>query len=387
MAVLAGTREYPVRMTARRAAMFTVWLVIGVFFGLQLYSFRALTASPIKLYQAMTWELARWGTWAVLFFPVAWMARRYPLRERPRTRAATMHIAASVAASLVHVVIYPSVIALFMFVGELFMTTKPLAMFLADFGRHAGPEFSKAFSIAFTTDFHIGVLVYCAIVVVEETLRGYRRAAQLETQLATSQLEALKMQLEPHFLFNTLNSIAALIRRRPEVAENMVAELAEFLRLTLENGGTQETPLRDELQFVTRYLNIERVRFHDRLSTTVDASEDALNAQVPNLVLQPIVENAIRHGIAPHAESGAIAIRARCDGTLLRIEVSDDGAGPRNAVPISEGIGLRNTRSRLQQLYGSSASLRLEPADGRGMRAVVEIPFHTQPLAPAGERA
>ena len=186
------------------------------------------------------------------------------------------------------------------------------------------------------------------------------------------------MQLHPHFLFNTLHSISALIRRDPDAADKMIARLGDFLRLTLENSGAQEVSLQKELEFLKCYLEIERVRFQDRLTTRLDIEPRALDAAVPNLILQPIVENAIRHGVAPRSAPGHVEISAKRGERALRIQVRDNGPGlsaitaPDDA--FREGLGLTNTRARLARLYGAAHRFELEDAPGGGLLVTLEIP-------------
>ena len=158
-------------------------------------------------------------------------------------------------------------------------------------------------------------------------LAGEQRAAQLQAQLAQAQLQALKMQLHPHFLFNTLNAISELVHKEPETAERMVIQLSDMLRVSLDSIGVQEIPLEQELEFLRRYLDIEETRFRDRLRIRMDVDPETLGAYVPNMILQPLVENAIRHGISPLSRGGSIDIRARRNGETLNLQICDDGRG------------------------------------------------------------
>ena len=188
------------------------------------------------------------------------------------------------------------------------------------------------------------------------------------------------MQLHPHFLFNTLNSISALLHHDPELADRMIARLGDFLRLTLENSGAQEVTLQKELEFLKCYLEIERVRFQDRLTVSYDVAPETLDAMVPNLVWQPIVENAIRHAIAPRSGRGHIEMRAQRTGETLQLQVKDDGPGlPSNQNSngsSSKGVGLANTRERLRQLYGNNHRFELVNGSDRGLVVTLEIPFN-----------
>ncbi|HET7266786.1 MAG TPA: histidine kinase [Oleiagrimonas sp.] len=200
------------------------------------------------------------------------------------------------------------------------------------------------------------------------------RSAQLETQLAQSQLQALRMQLQPHFLFNTLNAISALVLSNPAQARLMIARLGDFLRLTLEERHAPQIPLSRELEFLRCYLAIQQVRFQDRLTTRVDVSDDILNAAVPNMILQPLVENALRHGLLPKSECGALRIVGRRVGDQLQLRVDDDGLGlPSTAT--REGIGLGNTRERLRVLFGHVARLELGPRAEGGTRVELHFPY------------
>jgi signal transduction histidine kinase len=204
--------------------------------------------------------------------------------------------------------------------------------------------------------------------------------ARLEARLARAQLQSLKLQMQPHFLFNALNSVTTLIDEDPRAAERMVTGLSELLRLSLRNAGEQEVPLERELEVVRHYLTIQQVRFHDRLTVDMHVDPETLPAMVPNLMLQPLVENAIQHGIAPRATGGHIEIRTWRDGEVLGIRVRDDGVG-RTDGPIREGMGLGNTRARLHHLYRSRYRFETTGAPGEGFSVLVKIPFRLVPEA------
>jgi signal transduction histidine kinase len=208
------------------------------------------------------------------------------------------------------------------------------------------------------------------------------RAARAEALAREARLRALQSQLEPHFLFNTLNAVSTLVvEGRNAEATRMLSRLSEFLRLTLDAGDAPEIPVAEELEFARRYLEIEQVRFGDRLRATVDASPEAMGALVPALVLQPLVENAVRHGVLPREEGGRVAVTVSVAGGRVCLSVSDDGPGPGEARP---GVGLANTEARLAELYGPRASLTLDRATGGGTVATVELPHRT---AAAGAEA
>lgn len=209
--------------------------------------------------------------------------------------------------------------------------------------------------------------------------------------MAQLRLENLRAQLCPHFLFNALNAASALVTADPEAAERMIAQISELLRIALRTEGVQKVRFESELSFVEKYLTVERIRFGDRLHVRYDIGDGAYAALTPNFLLQPIVENAVHHGIAPRSEPGHIAIAARCAGADLRITVSDDGPGlPAGASPRVGAIGLRNTRARLEHLYGENFRFTLKNAAAGGVIAEVRIPYERAPArrgAAAGHAA
>jgi len=236
-------------------------------------------------------------------------------------------------------------------------------------------------TMEFVYKFQQGLVCYWVILAVLRGMESRRRlrderlrSAALETQLVQSQLQALRMQLQPHFLFNTLNAISALALSDPAQARLMIARLAEFLRLTLEERHAQQVPLARELQFLECYLAIQQVRFQDRLGVQWEVCEDTRMAEVPHLILQPLVENALRHGLLAKAEFGRLRIAAQRVGGELHLSVDDDGLGlpPGGA---TEGIGLGNTRARLRVLFGDNARLELRPRPEGGTCAEVRLPF------------
>jgi two-component system LytT family sensor kinase len=226
------------------------------------------------------------------------------------------------------------------------------------------------------------VLAYLAIVTLGRTAHyfGLYRTRQLhtselESRLARTHLQVLKMQLQPHFLFNTLNAVAELVHTEPDAADLMITRLGRLLRLSLDNAGHQVVPLRQEIDFLRVYLDIEQVRFQDRLQIVWDVAPETLEGAVPTLLWQPVLENAIRHGVTPLPGRGRIVIASRREGDELVLEIRDNGTGlPAGGAP-REGVGLRNIRERVDQLYGSRAVFRLAPAPGGGAIATLRLPF------------
>jgi sensor histidine kinase YesM len=228
------------------------------------------------------------------------------------------------------------------------------------------------------------LLMYAAIVGILYAFDYYRKyrehevkASQLEARLAQAQLQALKMQLHPHFLFNTLHAISTLVHKDPEAADRMIARLSDLLRLSLESAGVQEVTLKRELDFLERYLEIEQIRFGDRLKVQMEIAPEVLDAMVPNFILQPLVENAVRHGIAPRATPGRIELFAKRENGQLQLQVRDDGPGLSDGQQqaLKSGVGLSNTRARLQQLYGAAHSFELSNAETGGLVVSLTIPL------------
>ena len=213
-----------------------------------------------------------------------------------------------------------------------------------------------------------------------DTVRLQSQAAELQAQLAEARLTSLRTQLNPHFLFNTLNTVSALVERDPRGVRRMIARLSELLRATLDGGAEPVIPLRRELDLLQRYLDILQIRFQGRLETSVDCEPGLADALVPNLILQPLVENAIKHGVGRAEGCGRIEVRARRSGGELILSVKDSGGGALEgdgpvAVPPGAGVGLRNTRARLEQLYGQRQRFSLDPLAEGGMIATIAVPL------------
>ena len=352
---------------ARVALIFASWTVIAFFFTGQLYYTRLLSDKPLTWGAAASEQFICPYLWAVGSIVALWLADRFPVEGRPWRRHVLLHVLFATAFACVitgtfHVICY--------------------FLFVSGPGKHYEPWKTLQW-IIYNSSENYGI--YGLLVLLNQVSRYYRRAregelrsSRLQTQLTRAQLEALKMQLQPHFLFNTLHSISALLHRDPDAADRMIARLGDFLRLTLENSGAQEVSLQKELEFLTCYLEIERVRFHDRLTTSLEVEPGALDAPVPNLILQPIVENALRHGIAQTRGPGRVEISAKRENGSLRIRVRDNGPGlaaiTRPDDGLKEGLGLSNTRARLEQLYGSAHRFELEIAPGGGLLVTLEIP-------------
>jgi Putative regulator of cell autolysis len=232
----------------------------------------------------------------------------------------------------------------------------------------------------------VDMAFYWGVVAFGYSLEIYRKykneelkAAQLEARLIETELKALRQQMHPHFLFNTMNTIAVLVREgRNEDAVNLLARLSSLLRMSLDNTGVPEVTLQQELEFLAHYIEIQKARFSDRLNVRMEIDPQALPARIPNLILQPIVENAILHGIAPKSEPGHVDVTAKVEGDRLRLEVKDDGPGIVNGSGrTKEGVGLANTRERLAKIYGARTQLTLESEPGCGVLVQIVLPYRT----------
>jgi two-component system LytT family sensor kinase len=313
-----------------------IWTVLALLFAWQLRLDAMYAGRRISGGQALVLATAGWYGWALLSPLVIWIARRLGTSKR----AIAIH----------------SVLAVVFVVIKIAATTEIL--------RRAGFSPQTTFSLV---NFPLNLLTYAAIVAATHFV-------QSRTLLTEARLDLLKAQLEPHFLFNTLHSIAELMHHDVEAADRMLTRLSELLRATLESGGKQEIRVAEELALVERYLDIERIRLGDRLKTQVDVEPAALDALVPIFVLQPIVENAVRHAIAPRTSGGTVAVKIGRNGGELRVDVDDDGPG--FAADAVERVGLRNTRARLRHFYGDDR-LRVDrgPLGGASVRLV--LPFRT----------
>jgi two-component system LytT family sensor kinase len=347
-----------------------VWVI-----GFVLWTLLALlSAAGARVYYASMGNSESWGmllawnlsisfVWSLLTPFVYALSRRFTFDRNSWKTALPIHLAGCVFFSLLAAV--------------LIVLTEPYVM-PSSTEPHA-PFWAHTFSRAL-----MDLQRYWYILLITQAVGYYSKyrerelkSSQLEAQLAHAQLEVLKIQLEPHFLFNTLNSIAALARNDGPAAEHMTLQLADLLRSSLDAVGVHEVPLSRELLFLQKYIDIQQTRFRDRLQVELDIDPHSVGARVPNLILQPLVENAIRHGIGPRRGPGIVRICTRRDADELWMEIRDDGVGLGRGsgyLP-SEGVGLRNTRARLQQLYNGEHRLILEDAPGGGCRVSIRIPF------------
>lgn len=330
---------------------------LAVFFASQTYLSYKYSGGIAHAGVILKLNFGQWYLWGFAIPWIVWLARRFPVERKHWGRNAFLHFIVGVIISLVewwlnnlfrnHILGLPGKVMLIYVFQQNFLTYWILV---------AGTQ---------ATGYY----------------RSYRegevRSAELSAQLAQAQLQALRMQLHPHFLFNTLNAISTLVHKDPEAADRMIAQLSDLLRLTLENMGVQEVPLAQELQFLERYLDIERTRFVDRLTVCMEIAPETLDASTPYLILQPIVENAIRHGIATRSSPGCVTISARREGNELILEVADNGPGLRTIAAPKDGVGLSSTRARLQKLYGTAHRLDFVNPERGGVLVRLVLPFRS----------
>jgi two-component system LytT family sensor kinase len=349
----------------------TLWLlglatVLGMVATSQMYVGIHTEDPSFTWYRASILQLPFWYGWALLAPVIGWTIHRLAPDRRPWGARAAIHVGLAVLFSIFH--------------STAIMTFRHLI----GFHRDVPVTFDMFANFALYT-LSTNLLGYGAIIAIVYATDFYRRfrerellASQLGAQLAQAQLQALRMQLNPHFLFNAMNTIAMQVRKAAnDDAVRMLAGLSDLLRYMLEDSRPPEVPLSEELMFVQRYLAIEQVRFQDRLRIEVDAAAGTPDALVPTLILQPLVENAIRHGISRRAQAGRVAIRARRTDEDLILEVEDDGPGlASDTTPApGTGLGLKNTRARLKQLYPGEYAFELTESPSGGTLATIRLPY------------
>jgi two-component system, LytTR family, sensor kinase len=340
-----------------------------LFFASEYFFLKLMQGTNQEFYQHLMTYTVRWLPWPFLVPLVIRLARRFPLEGKKKIVHGMAHLGWSLAASVFQPVVSFLLISL----------TRPWWAWktLAEPG-------SPLYIDVFVKFFHINILTYWIILGVNYGTNYYRRyrerelaSSQLETQLARTRLQALSSQLHPHFLFNTLHMISALVYRQPRMADSMITRLSDLLRVTLDQSNRQEIPLREEAGVLANYVEIMKTRFEDRLDITLEIPSDTECALVPNFILQPLVENAIHHGFMPGGHRGSIRLSAmRQEGNLV-IDVVDNGRGfPKDlGSAVEKGFGLRNTRDRLHYLYGDAASMKLENDPGGGARLTLTLPY------------
>jgi two-component system, LytTR family, sensor kinase len=356
----------------RWAALAGFWTFIALLYGNQTYFFMRAEGMQHEWWRVILWQILVWNAWTALTPLILWAGRRFPVERARWKRGVLMHLPIFAVVSSLNIAIFMA----------LYISMRPFDVYQTVTTPFLHQYYEKLLS-RFPLDF----LIYSAILGVGYALdyydkyrEGKSHAEQLESQLAQAELQALKMQLHPHFLFNTLHAISSLVREQNnKVAVSMIAGLSGLLRYSLENIGRQEVSLREELEFLELYLDIQQMRFSDRLKIQMNIEPDTLDAAVPNLILQPLVENAIRHGISPRLAGGLIELSTRNENGILEIRVTDDGEGLQHEwrAESSGGIGLANTKARLEQLYGAEHRFHVRNRAGGGVEALLAFPLRT----------
>jgi signal transduction histidine kinase len=355
------------RRWAKWLIIFSIWTLCGFFLTSQVAFQNLLSENPVSFWRILSWQLFSGYVWFLLTPLILWLGRKLPFEKGGWKTSVPAHLVISF------------LIAFFQLAIDAYVLPK-----LGYLKRFQSAPFWDIYKIFLLVNLHFSVAIYWAVLSIYEAVRYYRKyrereltTSKLEARLAQSRLQVLKGQLQPHFLFNTLNAISELIYRDREAAEQMIGNLSDLLRMSFEKLEVQEIPLKQELEFLKKYLEIEQMRFHDRLLVEMNISPDTLDACVPNMILQPLVENAIKHGIAPRSEGGKIEIAAQLVNDKLELSVADNGIGvPLNDIEnISEGVGLSNTRRRLKHLYGNGHEFNLTPIEMSGFQVNLTIPF------------
>jgi len=352
-----------------------VWALIGAAYAFNYSYFAYLYVTIFRLHPSfgamLVWELPYWFLWTILSPLVFWMTRRFRLERGHLLRNSLVHVAACPTLALIHRAVY-----------------LPICWEL-DVEAYRSLSLAQLYAKYFFFNLPNGFLCYVTILLAGTYYRYYQdeemKISRLETEreeaqhrMTRAQLQAVKMRLQPHLLFNILSKISALIYENPDAAEKVLAQLGDFLRLTRDDSGAEEITLREESEFVRRYLDMQMVRFPERLTVLIEIADDTEEAMVPNLILQPIVENAIQHGIETRPGNGRVEIHSRRENEWLRLEVKDNGPGLGAAVTDQSpkrGLGFPITRERLEGLYPDHHKFLLTDAREGGLQVVLEIPY------------
>ncbi len=360
--------------------VFGVAMALGLFSFLQAYRLTFINSKPgvtIEAGKLLVLNLALWFVPALLMPAIVWAARRFRFDTGHKVRAVAAHSVGALTFAAVH------------FVG--LMSVRFLLW--PDGGKWASVSWSQFFQRRALEQLDWSLMVYAVIVGVSHAIAFYHesqerklKAALLETRLVEARLKTLEAELHPHFLFNTLHAISTLVHRDPESADRMISRLSDLLRITFDRTGEPKVSLKEEIEFLQKYLDIEQTRFQDRLAVNVTIEPEALDGEVPRMILQPLVENAIKHGIAGRHGGNQIEIAAGRDGDRLWMQVRDNGAGlqVRTLKALRTGVGLSNTRARLDCLYGRHYRLEFSDKHG-GLSVLIAIPF--QHVAATGQPA
>jgi two-component system LytT family sensor kinase len=362
-------------------SFFLLWLALGFFSAgtilVELPPIRRIGPPPPGTLginaRTFLWQLAIWLGWIAVAPAALWLRGRLPIERASLKRTLPVHLFAVILLCALH--------------SGLVLLTRLLIMPGGE--TIDGRQANAMLTFWSIRDLPFASLFYGSILGIASAVDYYRqfrerqlRASQLEAQLAHAELQMLKMQLHPHFLFNTLNGITGLVRDNDNAAAvEMLVGLSDLLRQTLDNAGKQQVRLGEELEWLELYLKLQQIRFSDRLQVSIQAEPETLDALVPNLITQPLIENAIRHGLSPRARPGSVTLSAQRDNGRLVLRVRDDGVGLPEGWSLAncKGVGLLNTKARLRQLYGSDFTLEIRNREQGGVESLIAVPLHHSP--------
>ena len=364
-----------------------VWMTFAVVQVVQSFVFARAAGRPWTLMGAVVGGFPWWLSWLLLTPLIAYLAERFPFTEGRHWQALGKHAIAGVLVALAQVVAVGAIywFTIGQFSGVATSLGNQVQRFSGNFFLESVVTYAGTAGVFVAIDFARAMRDEA---VVRARLESH--AAALESSVAQARLDALSMQMNPHFLFNTLTAISGLVvQERKAEAREVIQRLSELLRQSLGNGNAPFSTVAREAALLEDYLYIQRLRFSDRLTASVEIDREARDLLIPTMLLQPLVENAIRHGVEPRAGKGAVEVSVKREADSLRIRIVDSGAGfslGHDGRPWREGIGIANTRERLEHIYGSEASLQLGNLHGGGAEAVVVLPLLTDPVAPAEQR-
>lgn len=348
--------------------IFGGWTFAAVFLASHQSLQNYFSDNSVSFFSILRWQLASSYGWLALTPLILWLTKKFSPEGQMFHRNLSILISTG------------------MFVILLQLAVNALILPPLGFPPYRKFEtYLDAYRFMFLTNFPWSLLIYFTVLGTIFVTRYYRkfrerelRTAQLESNLARARLQVLKMQLHPHFLFNTHNAISELIHKDPDAAEKILTNLSDLLRISLEKLDVEEVPLEQELEFLKKYVEIEQTRFQDRLQFKMNIAPVTLDAVVPNMLLQPLIENAVKHGITPLKRGGTIKLESMKKNGHLLLKISDDGIGAGNAKNLIKGIGLANTKARLIHLYKNNQSMEIESNKGQGLSVKLKIPFKTE---------
>jgi two-component system, LytTR family, sensor kinase len=334
------------------------WTLLTLLYLPQTYILNQRAPEPLSLGWAFVATSALFYIWAMLTPLVLWIGRHFPFERGVAARRFVVHLGASFAVSALH-------LALLLGVNRVLMPGTP---------KYEPPVPAVALVVGYGAT---NVMIYWGVLAAGQALTYFRRYQDREFRLVEAQLQSLRSQLHPHFLFNTLNAVTELIYQEPQRAERTVTQLSGLLRLALSRAESEQVTLSEELDFLRNYLAIQQTLLQQRLTVRWNVSDETLTSLVPTMLLQPLVENAVRHGLAARVQGGTLTIDATRDADRLVLRVEDDGAGVRNGYERLNGVGLPNTRARLAHLYADQHTFSIEPRAAGGTVVTIALPFRS----------